>query len=240
MISIFNHKYIKYLCKSINENKNLKTQIQKSIMKKKKIENIGINIIIKILSEYRFDESEVDFISIIIKYMKSIYNDALICTIIQFAKLNILSSKILYENKTLNVIYRYYFDNFDTLIIKYINMPSREKIDIYLGITFPVVIISFKEIDRCIIKNRVNYLDKENEVRKNLNIDIDEYNDKKNIYDKNNIVIKFKEQFVDMYSNIDDSFDIENHINIIFDDYIIYYLSKSNYNYTNKKNYKFL
>ena len=36
MISIFNHKYIKYLCKSINENKNLKTQIQKSIMKKKK------------------------------------------------------------------------------------------------------------------------------------------------------------------------------------------------------------
>ncbi|KAL6625999.1 hypothetical protein U3516DRAFT_777123 [Neocallimastix sp. 'constans'] len=152
----------------------------------------------KILSEYRFDENEVDFISIIIKYMKSIYNDTLICTIIQFAKLNILSSKILYENKTLNVIYRYYFDNFDTLIIKYINMPSREKIDIYLGITFPVVIISFKEIDRCIIKNRVNYLDKENEVRKNLNIDIDEYNDKKNIYDENNIVIKFKEQFVDI------------------------------------------
>jgi len=232
MSSTSNNKYIKYLCKSIiNENNNLKIQIQNSIMKK--IENIGTNIIMKIFNEYNFDESEVDFISIIIKYMKSIYNDALICTIIQFAKLNILSSKILYENKAFNAIYRYYIDNFDTTIIKYNNMSSREKIDTYLGISFPGVIVSFKEIDRCIIENRVNYLDNENEVRKNLNIDIDEYNDKKNIYE-NNIVIKFKEQFINKYINIKDSFDIENHINVIFDDYIIYYLSKSNYNYTNK------
>jgi len=36
----------------------------------------------KIFNEYNFDESEVDFISIIIKHMKSIYNDALISTII--------------------------------------------------------------------------------------------------------------------------------------------------------------
>jgi len=38
MTSISNNKYIKYLCKSINENENLKIQIQSSIMKKK-IEN---------------------------------------------------------------------------------------------------------------------------------------------------------------------------------------------------------
>jgi len=56
-------------------------------------------------------------------------------------------------------------------------MSSREKIDTYLGISFPGVILSFKEIDRCIIENRVNYLDNENEVRKNLNTDIDDYND---------------------------------------------------------------
>ncbi|KAL6600844.1 hypothetical protein U3516DRAFT_761583 [Neocallimastix sp. 'constans'] len=158
---------------------------------------IGTNIIMKIFNEYNFDESEVDFISIIIKHMKSIYNDALI---------------------TFNDIYRYYIDNFNTSIIRYINMSSREKIDTYLGISFPGVILSFKEIDRCIIENRVNYLDNENE----------------NIYE-NNIVIKFKEQFVNKYINFKDSFDIENHINVIFDDYIIYYLSKSNYNYTNKK-----
>ena len=35
MTSISNNKYIKYLCKSINENENLKIQIQSSIMKKK-------------------------------------------------------------------------------------------------------------------------------------------------------------------------------------------------------------
>ena len=35
MTSISNNKYIKYLRKSINENENLKIQIQSSIMKKK-------------------------------------------------------------------------------------------------------------------------------------------------------------------------------------------------------------
>jgi len=49
----------------------------------------------KIFTDYNFEDNDVDLISVIIKYLKSIYNIQLINTLIQLEKYNILSTMLL-------------------------------------------------------------------------------------------------------------------------------------------------
>ena len=59
-------------------------------------------LIEKMFKEYQFEGNDVDFISALIKYMKSIYNNVLIDTLIQFEKENILSTKLLCSSEMRN------------------------------------------------------------------------------------------------------------------------------------------
>ena len=71
----------------------MKNTIQNIIINK--IKKINTNLIIKIFTEYNFESNDVDLISVIIKFMKSIYNTELINTLIQLEKNNVLSTKLL-------------------------------------------------------------------------------------------------------------------------------------------------
>ena len=74
--------------------------IWKSI--KEKIKKIEGKLILNVFSKYDFENNDVDFISIIIKYMKSIYNMELINNLIIFEKNNILWTKLLCSDEFKN------------------------------------------------------------------------------------------------------------------------------------------
>ena len=78
--NIDNDDYFQKVCYLINKDNKLKKIIQKLI--KNKIKNIEDNIIMKVSTDYNFEDDNVDFISILIKYMKSIYNIKLIDIVI--------------------------------------------------------------------------------------------------------------------------------------------------------------
>eukprot|EP00833_Pecoramyces_ruminatium_P004169 jgi/Orpsp1_1/1178201/evm.model.c7180000064404.1 len=161
-----NKDYINNICKYINSNQTLKCLIKNTIVKK--IETMEENLIMKVFKEYNFEEDDIDFISIIIKNMKIIYNDLLVSTIIQFEEKNIISSlKYSYENDNNNVyfecIYQNYINEFDTSFKKYSNISTRVKIDLYLGTSYPCIISIFKNIDKFIIANTKSYLNNEND-----------------------------------------------------------------------------
>ena len=48
----------------------------------------------KIFTEYNFEDNDVDLISVLIKYMKSIYNQKLIDILIHLENNNILSTRL--------------------------------------------------------------------------------------------------------------------------------------------------
>lgn len=78
--NIDNDDYFQKVCYLINKDNKLKKIIQKLI--KNKIKNIEDNIIMKVFTDYNFEDDNIDFISILIKYMKSIYNIKLIDIVI--------------------------------------------------------------------------------------------------------------------------------------------------------------
>eukprot|EP00833_Pecoramyces_ruminatium_P015847 jgi/Orpsp1_1/1189879/evm.model.d7180000075169.1 len=197
----------------------------------------------KIFKEYNFEEDDIDFITIIIKNMKIIYNDLLVSTIIQFEERNIISSKYTCENDIDNEyfdsIYQNYINDFDTSYKKYSNISTRVKIDIYLGTSYPCIIQVFKNIDECVISNSEKYLNNENEIRDNSYYEIDDYSSKKSILEKN-VEIEFIKHInnkyfnnLNMKKNIDSSY-MEKLNDILFEDYIVYFLSKSGYKYSNR------
>ena len=52
-----------------------------------KIKNMKDNLILKIFTEFNFEDYEVDLISVLIKQMKSIYNKELTNALIQLEKI---------------------------------------------------------------------------------------------------------------------------------------------------------
>ena len=62
-----------------------------------KIKTIEHNILMKIFTDYNFEDNDFDLISVIL-YLKSIYNMELFNTLIQLEKYNILSTKFLNKN----------------------------------------------------------------------------------------------------------------------------------------------
>jgi len=235
--------YIEKACRYIINNRKLKKEIQSLVLKK--IKMVKENIIHKIFYHYNFEENDVDFVSIIVKYIKSLYNDALISTIIQFEQKQIISAKMLSDLKDdefTEKIYQSEIENFDTNLRKN-SALSRERIDLYLGISFPCIIQSYIEIHKY-IKNKLidDYFTNENHnYLKDKNI----YDEEKENLEKNiiNEFRKYKFSKIFQFTNNDDDNYLNDHdhnldqnklVQILFKDYIIYYLSNSDTLFSNK------
>jgi len=241
MTDIENNEYIKKACEYIMSNKQLKKTIQNLVLKK--IEMNKESIIQKIFTHYNFEENDVDFITIIIKNMKTLYNDALKSTLIQFEQNHIISTKMFSElnNNYIESIYQTMINSFDSTLKKY-SVFSRKKINLLLGISFPNIIPYFEEIHKYIVYNNLkkDYLEIENSIYTKKEIMKKE---KRMIEDK--LIKEFeKYSFSKLFRNENDNEDYEKAIEnlnqnqliqILFKDYIIYYLSKSNIKFSNKR-----
>ena len=104
-------------------------------------------LIEKMFKEYQFEGNDVDFISALIKYMKSIYNNVLIDTLIQFEKENILSTKLLcsseMRNDYFNKIYEKKINDLNTKEENFASFSQNIKINKILGISYPFIISVF-------------------------------------------------------------------------------------------------
>eukprot|EP00833_Pecoramyces_ruminatium_P001485 jgi/Orpsp1_1/1175517/evm.model.c7180000054188.1 len=142
-ISIKYDKYIKNINDLFKRNEEIRNIFDISILNK--IKHIKKEKIIKnIYKNYNFDENDQDFISIIIKYMKQIYNNILIKTLIQFENNNIISTILLNESdeemKTdyFKNIYNSFIYNFDTSFENFsVFSTEKQEINLYLGLSYP-------------------------------------------------------------------------------------------------------
>ena len=242
--SIAFENYIESVCEYINSNKNLKNMIQKSI--DEKIKNIKGNLFQKIFSDYSFEENDVDFISVIIKYIKSLYNEALTNTIIQFEKNNILSTILLnkendvFNDKYFLSIYQDCIDKFSPSNVKFNGLLSSvQKIDLLLGISYPCVISIFNKIKIYINEIIKDYRENEHNIRYGLAKEDYDYFYNKNLLE-NNLKVEFERYYIgeifknENNINLNINTNKERLIKLLLKDYIIYYLSKSNGNFENK------
>ena len=255
---IKNEEYIEKVCEFINNNEKLKLTIQNLI--KNKLKTIKDNILMKIFTDYNFEDNDVDLISVIIKYLKSIYNMQLINTLIQLEKYNILSTMLLNENEMNNEFfekiyleyinnldssnenysYQKYINNFDSLNDNYSNLSQIVKINLVLGISYPCIIIVFNEINQYIYTLIESYLENEDQYRKEQFEDTKDYFDEKNILEEN-IEKEFrKKYFADLFKSDENNLNKNKLEELLFKDYMIYYLSKSNKNFSNTNIVNFL
>jgi len=95
--NIRKEEYIERICNYINKNEKLKKVIQELVLDK--IRTLKENIVVGVFKNYNFEENDIDFISVLIKYLKSIYKTGLINSLIQLEKLNIISTKLLMEDE---------------------------------------------------------------------------------------------------------------------------------------------
>ena len=198
-------------------------------------------LIEKMFKEYQFEGNDVDFISALIKYMKSIYNNVLIDTLIQFEKENILSTKLLcsseMRNDYFNKIYEKKINDLNTKEENFASFSQNIKINKILGISYPFIISVFFEINNYTNTLIEKYLDNDDYFRNDYQpFKIEEYIAKKNNFE-NNLIKEFEKQY---FYNIFSENDNDKNINlqklqqILFNDYMIYYLSKSNDSISNK------
>eukprot|EP00833_Pecoramyces_ruminatium_P010574 jgi/Orpsp1_1/1184606/evm.model.c7180000090237.1 len=196
--SINDHNLNSKIHKYLEDDKDIQTKIQNSI--RIKIKTLGHNIIEKLYNNFILNEKgNISFNSEIEKYMKSIYNNALISTIIQYEEFNIITNRYIYRdessNKDFDSINQYYIDHLDTSIKEYSNQfNDKVVIDVYIGTKYPCVIRMFKEIDQCLTENTKDYTDNEKELRENANYKLEEYAAKKSKCE-DNIKAKFNEEF---------------------------------------------
>ncbi|ORX57745.1 hypothetical protein BCR36DRAFT_318513 [Piromyces finnis] len=219
-----------------------KISIQNVILKK--IKSIKENIIMKIFSEYNFDDDDVDFISIIIKYLKTIYSEALISTLIQFENHNILSTKMtekrVMKNEFFNKIYENFIENFDIKFEKYSVFSHVVNVNLILGVSYPCIISVFKIINNYTNSLISKYLENENKYRFQQINELNEYfTEKTNL--ECNLKIEFERQYIEKIfdNNANEDLDIDKLTELLFKDYNIYYLSKSNKCFSNKRILKF-
>ncbi|OUM60841.1 hypothetical protein PIROE2DRAFT_13322 [Piromyces sp. E2] len=209
--------------------------IQKLTMKK--IESIKNNIIMEVFDNYNFENRDVDFISVLIKYMKSIYKNGLISTLIQIEQEKILSTKLLMEkefnHKFFDTIYQKIIQKFEPTLNQH-SVFSRTNIELIMGISYPFIIPVLENINKYIINNLKNdYLKNENNFSPE---DKENYvNERKRL--ENNIQTEFEKQyFAKILCNKDENseFNKEKLLKILFKDYVIYYLSKCEKKFNNK------
>jgi len=226
-------EYIEKVCEFIYNNETYKNLIQNEIIMK--IEKINENIIEKVFYDYSFEDNDVDFISIIIKYLKNIYLNILITTLIQFEEYNIFSTKLMNEeilnNEYFEEIYQNTINDFDKSYEKYSCSTNTRSIDLFLGVSYPCIISIFKGINQYIVELRNEYMENENCVRFELYEENDDYIEKKNLLE-NNLKTEFEKHYIgEIFKNEDFEDDTKSIlIKLLFKDYIIYYLSKSNNN----------
>ena len=229
--------YIEKLCEFINNNSHLKKLIINIIMNK--IKAIKNNIIMEIYTNYNFEDTDVDFISVLVKYMKSIFNEKLIYALIELEKYNILSTKLLCSEEMKNEI----VDNiYDDYIIKNIDLSTQNcasfsetiKIDCIFGISYPFIITEFKKVKiytKTLIKE---YLENDNSFRSDQFEEIEDYFNEKNRLENNLLKEIAKYYFSKFFNNELNNLNKEKLLEILLKDYIIYYLSESNIKFTNK------
>ena len=231
-----NDEYVEKVCNLINNDTKLNKLIQRLIMNK--IENIKDNIIMKCFTEYNFEDNDVDFISMLIKYMKSIYNQKLVDILIHLEKNNILSTKLNNEfrNDFFDNIYEELINNLDLSIENYASFSQSINIDLILGISFPFIIPILKEINIYLNSSSLikKYLENEDKYRSEVK-DNDYFDEKNNL--EYNLITEFeKKYFAKFFNGKELNLDKKKFGEILFEDYIIYYLSKSNNNkFSNKK-----
>ena len=233
---ISDDEYNEKVCQYINNDEELKSQIQKVI--KNKIKNIEEPILKTISRDYNFEENDVDFISALIKYMKSLYNSILTDTLIQFEKENILSTKLLcspeMRNKYFNDIYEKKINALNNKIENFASFSQNIKIDKILGVSYPFISNVFFEINNYINTFLENYKENDNKYR------YEEFDEKKEYFDiKNNHEINLKKEFekkyfFELFNDDKNNLNVQKLQQILFNDYIIYYLSKSNEKFSNK------
>ncbi|KAG4089111.1 hypothetical protein H8356DRAFT_1007620 [Neocallimastix lanati (nom. inval.)] len=234
--SIPNEKYIEALCEYINTNKKMENMIKNSV--KERIQNNKENILLKIYYNYSFEDNDVDFKSIIIKYLKSFYNRELINTLILFENNNILSTKLVNKDiEELNCdyfdeIYEHYINEFNSSDEKmeYSYSLNNSKIDLYLGISYPYIITVFKNIKVYINELINDYIDNDNNVRSEIYSDNQEYFEKRNLLEEN-LKTEFEKHYIGDLFKDNSRIDINSRkklIKLLFNDYIIFYLSNCN------------
>ena len=190
-----NEEYIENICELINNDTNLSKLIKKLI--KKKIKKIPDNIILKIFTEYNFEDNDSDFISVLIKYMKSIYNQNLIDILIHLEKNNILSTKLNpeFNNNFFDKIYDELINKLDFSNENYTSFSQLVKIDLILGISYPFIIPILKEINIYLNSSLIeNYLENEDNYRREVCEEFNNYLDEKNTLE-NNLTEEFKKKY---------------------------------------------
>ena len=210
--------------------------IQKLI--KNKIEKIKDSITMNIFTEYNFEDNDVDFISVLIKYMKSIYNQKLVDILIHLENNNIFSTKLdsEFRNDFFDNIYEELINKLDFSNENYASFSQSIKIDLILGISYPFIIPILKEINNYLNSSLIeNYLENEDNYRLEVYEEINNYFDEKNTLE-NNLTKEFeKKYFAKIFNENELNLDKQKFGEILLRDYIIYYLSKSNYKFSNKK-----
>ena len=221
-------EYIEKICEFINQdnNKDLKILIQNSI--KNKIKKIDGKIIMNIFSKYDFEDNDVDLISVIIKYMKSIYNTELIKTIVQFEENHILSTKLINFNEEIfKKIYEDFVERLEST--SKINFILNEivEIDLILGISYPFIITIFDEIITYSNTLLNDYLENEYNLRHEYIEDKNEYFDEKQRFEKN-VEKEFEKTYLNKIFR-DDYLQNQKELGkTLVNDYAIYFLIKSN------------
>jgi len=240
--NIQKEEYIEKVCEFINNNNHLKKLIKNIIMNK--IKTVKNNIIMEIYSNYNFEDTDVDFISVLVKYMKSIFNEKLIYTLIELEKYNILSTKLLcseeMKNEIVDNIYEeYIIKSIDFSTQNYASFSETIKIDCIFGISYPFIITEFKKVNNYTKTLIKKYLENDNYYRFEQFEEQEDYFNEKNLIENNLLKEIEKFYFAKFLNNELNNLNKEKLFEILLKDYIIYYLSKSNTKFTNKNIFDF-
>jgi len=234
--NIKKEEYIKNVCSIILNNKMLKGNILSLILNK--IKSKKDNIIMEIFKKYNFEENDIDFTSVLIKHMKSIFKNALVGSLIQMENLNIFSTLLLndkyMENKFFEKVYQ---DNIkelkeDSTLISQ-SISDRTDINLIFGITYPCIIPVFKEINKYInLKLKHDYFKNENSFTLE---DKENYVKEKDILEMNIKDVFDKQYFAEIFLKEEVFNNVEKRelLQRLFKDYILYYISKSNKKFNN-------
>jgi len=230
-------------------NDNIKTMIKSLAFNI--LNQFNNNFIIRIFTEYNFENNETDFISVVIKYMNSIYKNVIKYIIIQLEKQNVFSTLIFGEKKSVKLnfddIYKDNINMNDMTLSKFSNISDSEKVDLILGITYPCIINIFNEASNYIREYDLleDYNTNEYSLMNNK-IKLKEY-----YHNRNEIKERLKENvFENKYfhtifqHNEFNGREISNYqkkqlLKVFFNDYIHFYLSKTNNKYFNSNILKF-
>ena len=135
-----------------------------------------------------------------------------------------------------------FFDKIYEDKIKNLNIPwkiillfSKYKNRFSLGTSYPFIISIFNEINNYTNTLINDYLENENNLRNDDLDDIQEYFDEKERLEKNLLIEFEKEYFSKIFKNNESNSNKNKMGEILWKDYIIYYLSKSNLKFTNRK-----